>query len=239
MAQATLELRDVTVAYGNLEAVRSFSMSVEQGEIVALLGANGAGKSTLLRMVSGLIRPRSGKVFVEGRDVTGWPADRITRLGVVHVPEGRQIFARLTVRENLNVGSLAATGGRRDESLSLVYDIFPHLQERQSQLGGSLSGGEQQMLAIGRGLMGRPRILMLDEPSLGLAPLLTQRIYDAIEQINELGTTVLVVEQNVHLVLQASDRAYVLSAGELQLSGDSADLIANPAVQDAYLGAQR
>jgi branched-chain amino acid transport system ATP-binding protein len=239
LEQATLELRDVTVAYGNVEAVRSLSMCVQQGEIVALLGSNGAGKSTLLRTISGLIRPRSGKVLVDDRDVTGWPAERIARLGVIHVPEGRQIFSRLTVRENLSVGSFASSEGRHEESLALVYEVFPRLKERQSQIGGSLSGGEQQMLAIGRGLMGRPRILMLDEPSLGLAPLLTERIYDAIENINELGTTILVVEQNVHLVLQISDRAYVISSGELQLSGESAQLVDNPAVQDAYLGARR
>jgi branched-chain amino acid transport system ATP-binding protein len=236
LAQPTLELHDVTVAYGNLEAVRSFSLVVERGEIVALLGANGAGKSTLLRAISGLVRPRSGRILVDGRDVTGWPADRITRHGVVHVPEGRQVFNRLTVGENLRVGSFAHGNNASPDSLRLVYDLFPQLQERESQIAGSLSGGEQQMLAIGRGLMGQPKILMLDEPSLGLAPLLVERIYDAIEQINSMGTTVLVVEQNVHLVLRSSDRAYVIASGQLQLVGDSEDLIDDPAVQEAYLG---
>lgn len=239
MAQATLELHDVTVAYGNLEAVRSLSLVVEQGEIVALLGANGAGKSSLLRAISGLVHLRSGRILVAGQDVTGWPADRITRFGVVHVPEGRQVFNRLSVLENLRVGSFAHVGSGSSESLDLVYELFPQLHERESQIAGSLSGGEQQMLAIGRGLMGRPRILMLDEPSLGLAPLLIERIYDAIEQINQLGTTVLVVEQNVRLVLQSSDRAYVIAAGQLQLSGNSEDLIDDPAVQEAYLGSRR
>jgi len=211
---------------------------VEHGEIVALLGANGAGKSTLLRAISGLVHPRSGRILVDGQDVTGWPADRITRYGVVHVPEGRQVFNRLTVRENLHVGSFAHGNNGNPERLSLVYDLFPQLHEREAQIAGSLSGGEQQMLAIGRGLMGQPKILMLDEPSLGLAPLLIDRIYDAIEQINVMGTTVLVVEQNVHLILQSSDRAYVIASGQLQLVGSSEDLIDDPAVQEAYLGAR-
>jgi branched-chain amino acid transport system ATP-binding protein len=239
LAQATLELRDVTVAYGNLEAVRGLSLVVEQGEIVALLGANGAGKSTVLRAISGLVRPKSGQVFVAGQDVTGWPAHRITQTGVIHVPEGRQVFTRLSVRENLTVGGFARTGGGSEEILNVVYDLFPVLRERQSQVAGSLSGGEQQMLAMGRGLMGNPVVLMLDEPSLGLAPLVVQLVYDAIETINQMGTTVLVVEQNVNLVLHSSDRAYVIASGELQLTGDSDKLVDDPAVQAAYLGTRR
>lgn len=234
MAQATLELQDVTVAYGNLEAVRGLSMVVENGEIVALLGANGAGKSTLLRAVSGLVRPRSGRILLDGTDVTGWRADRIAKAGVIHVPEGRQVFSRLTVAENLRVGSFASDASARHPAF--VYELFPILLERQHQVAGSLSGGEQQMLVIGRALMGGPKILMLDEPSLGVAPLVVERIYDVIEEINRRGTTILVVEQNVHLSLQSSDRAYVLASGELQLTGNSADLVDDPMVQEAYLG---
>jgi len=239
LGQAILELDDITVAYGNLEAVRGLSLTVERGEIVALLGANGAGKSTTLRAISGLIRPRTGRITVDGQDMTGWAADRIARAGLVHVPEGRQVFARLTVRENLLVGAVASTDKSHTDALDVVHELFPVLMERRNQLGGSLSGGEQQMLAIGRGLMGQPTLLMLDEPSLGLAPLVIERIYDAIEAINARGTTVLVVEQNVHLVLQSSDRAYVIASGELQLSGNSEDLVNDPAVQDAYLGVRR
>jgi branched-chain amino acid transport system ATP-binding protein len=237
LAPAALELHDVSVAYGKLQAVRALSLRVEVGEAVALLGANGAGKSTTLRSISGLGRPRTGRILINGEDATGWPADRIAHAGVVHVPEGRQVFARMTVRENLMVGQFARPAAEPiDRELEHVQTLFPLLRDRAHQRAGSLSGGEQQMLAIGRALMGSPKVLMLDEPSLGLAPLVIERIFDAIDQINEGGTSVLLVEQNVRLALASSDRAYVLASGELRVAGRSEHLAEDASVQEAYLG---
>jgi branched-chain amino acid transport system ATP-binding protein len=232
-----LELREITCAYGGIAAVRSLSLTVNDGEVVALLGANGAGKSTTLRTISGLMHPRSGSIFFDGKNITRAAPDKIVRAGVVHVPEGRQVFARLSVLQNLMLGAYArgARSGIHDD-LARIYDLFPILKERSAQLAGSFSGGEQQMLAIGRGLMSRPAFLMLDEPSLGLAPIVVERIFDAIDEINEQGTTILLVEQNARLALEFSDRAYVLVTGELALSGASDELLEMPSVREAYLG---
>jgi branched-chain amino acid transport system ATP-binding protein len=232
-----LELREITCAYGGIAAVRSLSLAVNDGEVVALLGANGAGKSTTLRTISGLMHPRSGSIVFDGKEITRAAPDKIVRGGIVHVPEGRQVFARLSVLQNLMLGAFArgARTGIQDD-LTRIYDLFPILKERSAQLAGSFSGGEQQMLAIGRGLMSRPAFLMLDEPSLGLAPIVVERIFEAIDEINEQGTTILLVEQNARLALEFSDRAYVLVTGELALSGPSDELLEMPSVREAYLG---
>lgn len=232
-----LELQDVTCAYGQVQAVRSLSLVVQQGEVVALLGPNGAGKSTTLRAISGMVRLRSGHIHFDGTDIGRSAPERIVRLGLVHVPEGRQVFARLSVMQNLLLGAFVR--GRRariDDDIVRILDLFPALKDRRTQLAGSLSGGEQQMLAIGRGLMAEPRFLMLDEPSLGLAPIIVERIFDAIDAINEQGTTILLVEQNARIALESSDRAYVLSAGTLATSGKSLDLLEQRSVREAYLG---
>jgi len=205
--------------------------------VVALLGANGAGKSTTLRAISGLLRPRAGHIHFDGADITGAMPDAIVRAGLVQVPEGRQVFARLSVLQNLRLGAMVrGKEARIDDDLERIYRLFPRLKERQGQQAGSLSGGEQQMLAIGRGMMANPRFLMLDEPSLGLAPVVIERIFDAIDEINEQGTAILLVEQNARLALEFSDRAYVLVTGRLALSGPSRELLEMPSVREAYLG---
>jgi branched-chain amino acid transport system ATP-binding protein len=210
---------------------------VSEGEAVALLGANGAGKSTTLRAISGLLRVRSGQILFGGVPITRCPPDEIVRAGVVHVPEGRQVFARLSVLQNLRLGAFVrGRGARIEDDLARIYDLFPILRERRSQQAGSLSGGEQQMLAIGRGLMAHPKFLMLDEPSLGLAPIMVERIFSAIDEINAQGTTILLVEQNARLALEFSDRAYVLVTGEIALSGPSLELLEMPSVREAYFG---
>jgi len=202
-----------------------------------LLGANGAGKSTTLRAISGLLRPRAGHIHFDGADITGAMPDAIVRAGLVQVPEGRQVFARLSVLQNLRLGAMVrGKEARIDDDLERIYRLFPRLKERQGQQAGSLSGGEQQMLAIGRGMMANPRFLMLDEPSLGLAPVVIERIFDAIDEINEQGTAILLVEQNARLALEFSDRAYVLVTGRLALSGPSRELLEMPSVREAYLG---
>ncbi|ADU52435.1 amino acid/amide ABC transporter ATP-binding protein 2, HAAT family [Thermaerobacter marianensis DSM 12885] len=234
-----LTLEQLNVAYGAIKAVQDLSLEVEEGEIVALLGANGAGKTTTLRTVSGLIRPRSGKVVYDGHVITHWPAHRIVEAGLVHVPEGRRVFAPLTVRENLELGAYTVRqAGEVEARMKAVFAKFPRLEERQHQLAGTLSGGEQQMLAIGRALMARPRLLLLDEPSLGLAPLLVREIFATIKDINQRdGVTILLVEQNAHQALQIAHRAYVLESGRMVLSGPAASLMDNPKVREAYLGA--
>ncbi len=202
-----------------------------------MLGANGAGKSTTLRAISGLLRPRAGHIHFDGADITGAMPDAIVRAGLVQVPEGRQVFARLSVLQNLRLGAMVrGKEARIDDDLERIYRLFPRLKERQGQQAGSLSGGEQQMLAIGRGMMANPRFLMLDEPSLGLAPVVIERIFDAIDEINEQGTAILLVEQNARLALEFSDRAYVLVTGRLALSGPSRELLEMPSVREAYLG---
>ncbi|EKP94782.1 ABC transporter ATP-binding protein [Thermaerobacter subterraneus] len=234
-----LAVEQLNVAYGAIKAVQDLSLEVGEGEIVALLGANGAGKTTTLRTISGLIRPRSGRIVYDGRVITQWPAHRIVAAGLVHVPEGRRVFAPLTVRENLELGAYTVrSGGDVEARMREVFARFPRLEERQHQLAGTLSGGEQQMLAIGRALMTRPRLLLLDEPSLGLAPLLVREIFATIKEINQRdGVTILLVEQNAHQALQIAHRAYVLESGRMALEGPADRLIDDPRVQAAYLGA--
>ncbi|MFO1540184.1 MAG: ATP-binding cassette domain-containing protein [Chloroflexota bacterium] len=224
------------VRYGAVRALRGVDLEVRAGEIVTLLGANGAGKSTLLRAVSGLQRPAAGSIALDGRPVTELPAHARVRLGVGHVPEGRRVFARLTVAENLAMGGWTRTPAENAERAAETDALFPRLAERRAQPAGTLSGGEQQMLAIGRALMGRPRLLLLDEPSLGLAPVLVALIFRVIREIRAAGTTILLVEQNAAQALAVADRGYVLRAGEIVLGGSAAELRADPAVRQAYLG---
>ena len=234
-----LELDDVAVSYGKRRALEGVTLSVAVGEIVTLLGANGAGKSTTLRAVSGLVRPTRGRIRYEGRDITHVPADRIVAAGVGHVPEGREIFPEFTVHENLLVGGHTVERSRMGERLESVFRLFPVLRDRQSQLAGTLSGGEQQMLAIGRALMTRPRLLLLDEPSLGLAPMLAREIFRVIRRINESGVAVLLVEQNARRALALASRGYVLETGRLVTSGTSGELSTDARVRTAYLGFDR
>ncbi len=232
-----LELRAVEVAYGDLPALRGVSLSVEAGETLSVVGANGAGKTTMLRAISGLMRPRAGQIFLDGARLDTLPSHAIVEHGVVQVPEGRKIFPSLTVLENLEMGSyISAARARRREGLEQVFALFPRLEERRGQAAGTMSGGEQQMLAIGRALMARPRVLMLDEPSLGLAPIIVKEIFRIIGEINQLGTTVLLVEQNTRQALALSRRGYVLENGRVVLEGSGADLLGNEHVKRAYLG---
>ena len=232
-----LELHDVEVAYGDLPALRGVSLEVEEGETLSVVGANGAGKTTMLRAISGLLRPRAGRILLDGARLDQMPSHVIVARGVVQVPEGRKIFPGLTVKENLELGSyVAAARAHRGQSLERVLGLFPRLAERQRQAAGTMSGGEQQMLAIGRALMARPRILMLDEPSLGLAPIIVQEIFRIIAEINRLGTTVLLVEQNTRQALGLSRRGYVLENGRIALEGSGAELLGNEHVRRAYLG---
>ena len=232
-----LELRNVDVLYGRVQALRGVSLTVGDGEIVALIGSNGAGKTTTLRTISGLIRPARGSVLLRGEPIHEFGSERIARLGVGHAPEGRRLFSRMTVRENLDMGAYS----RRDRAgiradFERVYDLFPRVKERSGQLAGSLSGGEQQMVAIGRALMARPTVLLLDEPSLGLAPIIVDNLFAVIREINQAGTTVLLIEQNALLALNTAGRGYVLETGEVATSGTAADLLRSPEVQRAYLG---
>jgi branched-chain amino acid transport system ATP-binding protein len=232
-----LELRDVDVLYGRVQALRGVSLTVGDGEIVALIGSNGAGKTTTLRTISGLIRPAGGSVLLRGQPIHELGAEKIARLGVGHAPEGRRLFSRMTVRENLDMGAY----GRSDRSgvrtdFDRVYELFPRIKERSRQLAGSLSGGEQQMVAIGRALMARPTLLLLDEPSLGLAPIIVENLFAVIREINQGGTTVLLIEQNALLALNTARRGYVLETGEVATHGPSEDLLRSPEVQRAYLG---
>ena len=232
-----LELRDVEVAYGDLPALRGVSVSLEAGETLSVVGANGAGKTTMLRTISGLMRPRAGQILLEGERLDSLPSHAIVGRGVVQVPEGRKIFPSLTVRENLELGSyVAAAKARRREGIEQVFGLFPRLKERERQAAGTMSGGEQQMLAIGRALMARPRVLMLDEPSLGLAPMVVKEIFRIIGEINRLGTPVLLVEQNTRQALALSRRGYVLENGRVVLEGSGAELLGNEHVKRAYLG---
>jgi branched-chain amino acid transport system ATP-binding protein len=232
-----LEVENLNVYYGAIHALQGISFNVKQGEIVTLIGANGAGKSTTLRTISGLLRPRQGSVRFMDTDITMMPAERIVTMGISHVPEGRKIFAPLTVRENLEMGAYT----RKDKaeiqsSMEAVFQHFPRLRERISQLGGTLSGGEQQMLATGRGMMSRPSLLLMDEPSMGLSPILVEEIFKIIKEINETGTSILLVEQNALMALSIASRAYVLETGRIVLSGDAQEVAENPQVKAAYLG---
>ncbi len=231
-----LDIKGLHAGYGPIKALRGIDLEVGQGEIMALIGSNGAGKSTLLMTICGIVKPTAGKVFYEGRDVTGTQSYRIMNQGVAQVPEGRRIFPRMTVLENLQMGGANLPAAEFGRYLSWVQELFPMLAERGQQLGGTLSGGEQQMLAIGRALMSKPRLLLMDEPSLGLAPLLVRQIFQIIEEINKSGTTILLVEQNAYAALKLADRACVLSTGEIVMSGDAQELMDNPEVQQAYLG---
>jgi len=230
-----LRIEDLEAGYGAIAALRGVTLEVRAGEIVTLIGSNGAGKSTLLRSVSGLVRPRRGRILLDGEDIGSARPDQIVRLGVCHVPEGRRIFANLSVLENLQMGGYVRRGSSA-ETLEQVLSLFPRLRERLKQAGGTLSGGEQQMLAIGRALMAQPRLLLLDEPSLGLAPRLVQQIFEIIRTIHAAGTTVVLVEQNAHQALRIASRAYVLETGSLVLEGSAAELAADPRVRRAYLG---
>jgi branched-chain amino acid transport system ATP-binding protein len=232
-----LELDGVAAGYGDILAVRAASLTVEEGECVALLGANGAGKTTTLRAVSGLIPIRAGRVVFRGRSLTGLAARDVVALGLAHVPEGRQVFTALSVRENLEMGAqTAAARNHRGETLEQVFTLFPRLHEREGQLAGTLSGGEQQMLAIGRGLMARPRLLLLDEPSLGLSPVAVRHIFEIVATVNRQGTTILLVEQNVRRALALCARGYVIENGEVTLSGSRDELLGSAHVRQAYLG---
>ena len=232
-----LELRDVTSGYGAIEALRGINLSVDQGEVVTLIGANGAGKSTTLRNITGLVPITSGDVLFEGVRLNGIPTHQIVGMGISMVPEGRQIFANLSVAENLDLGAyLQKNKVENARQLERIFALFPRLEERRKQLGGTLSGGEQQMLAIGRALMARPRLLLLDEPSLGLAPILVHTILMAIDEINREGTTILLVEQNANAALKHSHRGYVLETGSIVMEGPSERLAADPRVREAYLG---
>lgn len=234
---ALLELDDVEARYGRVRALCGISLTVEEGEIVALIGANGAGKTTTLRAISGLIHPASGTIRFAGREIDRCTPDEIVRLGISHSPEGRRVFARMTVRENLELGAFTRSAAAEvAEDTERVLTIFPRLRERFAQKAGTLSGGEQQMLAIGRALMSRPRLLLLDEPSLGLSPILVQTIFGVIREINARGTTVLLIEQNARQALAAATRGYVLEVGQIVYADSATNLMASPAVQAAYLG---
>lgn len=232
-----LQLQDLHVSYGAIKALKGISIDVKQGEVVTLIGANGAGKTTTLRTITGLLTPKQGKVLFEGKDISGLATHKVVAQGICMSPEGRGVFANLSVEENLELGAyLASDPARVKSDLEKVFVLFPRLKERLKQISGTLSGGEQQMVAIGRAMMARPRLLLLDEPSLGLAPLVVKSIFQAIDEINKTGTTVLLVEQNAHTALKHSHRAYVLETGTIVLEGSSEELAADKRVREAYLG---
>jgi len=235
MSEPILRIKDLKVNYGGIEAVKGISLDVPQGEIVTLIGANGAGKSSTLRAISGLVKPTGGTIEFEGEDITGKnPTDIVTK-GITLVPEGRKIFPDLTVKENLRVGAYLRKDDITDD-INWVYDLFPRLKERSWQAGGTLSGGEQQMLAVGRALMSRPKVIMMDEPSLGLAPLVVRGIFDIIKEINKQGMTILLIEQNANMALKTAHLGYVMETGRITLSGPGKELLANESVKAAYLG---
>jgi branched-chain amino acid transport system ATP-binding protein len=236
MDEALLDVKDIHVFYGNIEAVKGMSFHVDRGEIVCLIGANGAGKTTTLRTVSSLLRPREGAVFYEGQRIDLLPAHDVVRIGVAHSPEGRRIFPRMTVRENLDMGAFIRRDAEQRADMERVFELFPILSERARQAAGTLSGGEQQMLAIGRAMMAKPKLLLLDEPSMGLAPIVVQRIFDTIREINQQGTTILLVEQNAAQALSLANRGYVIETGRIVLENDAKALLADEQVRKAYLG---
>ena len=234
---AMLEVRDLQVYYGMIHAIKGISFDVNQGEVIALIGANGAGKTTTLHTITGLLAPKSGSVLFEGKDITKVPAHKIVSMGMAHVPEGRRVFAELSVYENLKMGAYTRKDKKEiEESLANVYKRFPRLEERKNQMAGTLSGGEQRMLAMGRALMSKPKIILMDEPSMGLSPIFVNEIFDIIRAVSESGTTVLLVEQNAKKALSISDRAYVLETGTITMSGKAKDLLEDEAVKKAYLG---
>ena len=231
-----LKVEDVHVYYGAIHAIKSISFEVNQGEIVTLIGANGAGKSTTLNTVVGLLRPRSGHIEFDGKSIVGFPASKMVSLGMALCPEGRRIFQQMSVRENLEMGGYSRPAAEIQKSMDDVFNRFPRLKEREKQVAGTLSGGEQQMLAMGRALMSKPKLLMLDEPSMGLAPILVEQIFDIIKELHAAGTTILLVEQNAQMALSIADRAYVLGTGRITMSGSAADVLADDRVRATYLG---
>ena len=234
---AMLEIKDLEVYYGVIQAIKGISFEVNQGEVIALIGANGAGKTTTLHTITGLISPKKGSVVFEGKDITKVPAHKIVSMGMAHVPEGRRVFAELSVYENLKMGAYTRSDKNEiEESLANVYKRFPRLEERKNQMAGTLSGAEQQMLAMGRALMSRPKIILMDEPSMGLSPILVNEIFDIIRSVSESGTTVLLVEQNAKKALAIADRAYVLETGRITMSGNAKDLLEDDSIKKAYLG---
>ena len=236
MSETLLKVDDINVYYGAIHAIKGISFEVNEGEIVTLIGANGAGKSTTLKTISGILHSRGGDILFEGNDISHIPPHKLISMGIAHVPEGRRIFQQLTVKENLEMGAYTRPNSEVKASLENVYDRFPRLRERQKQIAGTLSGGEQQMLAMGRALMSRPKLMMLDEPSMGLSPLLVQQIFDIIKELNEAGTTILLVEQNAKMALSIADRAYVLETGKIVMEGDAKSLLSDASVKKAYLG---
>ncbi len=233
---AILELKDLEVYYGVIQAIRGISFEVKQGEIIALIGANGAGKTTTLQTITGLIPSKSGKIFYEGKDITKIPGHKLVSMGIAHVPEGRRVFASLSVLQNLKLGAYTRSDKKElEDTLQMIYKRFPRLEERKNQMAGTLSGGEQQMLAMGRALMSHPKLIVLDEPSMGLSPIYVNEIFDIIQKINEDGVTVLLVEQNAKKALSIANRAYVLETGSIALSGDAAKLMNDDSVKKAYL----
>ena len=233
-----LSVENLHVYYGAIHAVKDVSLHVQEGEIVTLIGANGAGKSTVLNTISGLLKPRSGKIQFMDHNVTGVAPNKIVQTGLVQCPEGRRVFARMTVEENLEMGAYTRPNGKFDENLAHVYELFPRLKERRTQVSGTLSGGEQQMLAMGRALMCKPKMLLLDEPSMGLSPLLVKEIFKIIRQVNRNGVTVLLVEQNAKMALEIANRAYVLETGTIKMEGEATELANNIEVRKAYLGCE-
>jgi len=230
-----LEINGLSVAYGGIQAVKDISFSVPEGEIVTLIGANGAGKSSTLRAIVNLVKPSGGSICLEGQEITGLPTDQIVSKGITLVPEGRRVFPALTVQENLRIGAYMRKDSL-EEDICWIYDLFPRLRERSWQMAGTLSGGEQQMLAIGRALMSKPKMIMMDEPSLGLAPIIVQGVFDIIKEINRQGMTILLIEQNANMALQAAHLGYVMETGRITMSGTGAELLENEEVKEAYLG---
>ena len=234
---AMLEVKDLEVYYGMIQAIKGISFEVNQGEVIALIGANGAGKTTTLHTITGLLSPKKGSVLFEGQDITKVPAHKIVSMGMAHVPEGRRVFSQLSVYENLKLGAYTRKDKSNiDKELQSIYERFPRLAERKNQLAGTLSGGEQQMLAMGRALMSKPSIVLMDEPSMGLSPILVNEIFDIIQEVSKSGTTVLLVEQNAKKALSIADRAYVLETGKIVLEGKASDLLNNDSIKKAYLG---
>jgi len=231
-----LKVDNIHVFYGAIHAIKGISFEVEEGEIVTLIGANGAGKSTTLNTISGLLKPRSGRITFDGKNITGTPASKMVYNGMALCPEGRRIFQQMTVRENLEMGGYSRPKAEIAGSMEDVFNRFPRLREREKQIAGTLSGGEQQMLAMGRALMSKPKLLMLDEPSMGLAPILVEQIFDIIKELHAAGTTILLVEQNAQMALSIADRAYVLGTGQITMSGPAAEVLADDRVRAAYLG---
>ena len=236
MMSNLLKVENLHVYYGSIHAIKGISFEVNEGEIVTLIGANGAGKSTTLNTVAGLLKPREGSITLEGQSLLGIPAHKLVSRGMALCPEGRRIFQQMTVRENLEMGGFSRPNSEIDASIEDVFNRFPRLREREKQIAGTLSGGEQQMLAMGRALMSKPKLLMLDEPSMGLAPILVEQIFDIIKELHEAGTTILLVEQNAQMALSIADRAYVLGTGMITMSGAAADVLADDRVRAAYLG---